>query len=417
MGRSSDASFRDAPELAPGRVNFFSTLVRNSDFTEINAGMNLSSKLRNIPIGFEERVSCWFVHLDDGSWKGREWRLAVMFGFLAWTLSMFLYAPAIWTIIEPGRLEQSRAGDFLRLCANPLTRDLREPILAFRPVTPLLCWLLNLQGWAALALPYLFTIGALACICRAVASRISGASGALAAVAVALSWTVVWPNTKLGMPDGVTHFAVAVCLVSATPWLGAAMAFFGTLNDERFVLAVPFILLWHVWPVPSVGEAWRKGRALLAGFVAGMTAMLIVRHALAVGWIGPGISVPMSYTNAQRFRTDLSGWFRDEGVIYVANVLVAWRWLWLVWLGSLVVVWRHGGRWSAGLIGTGMAAVVLASSLVADVSRSIGFAFPAMLAIWVGAEKFEGFRIRRWLGWAVALCVVTPNFYLTDNIQ
>jgi hypothetical protein len=354
---------------------------------------------------------------DETRWKWRENIQAIYVGLGVWLISVFLYAPALWTILEPGRVEASRAGDFLKLCANPLARDLREPILAYRPVTPLLCWLLQLRGWGALLLPYLGTIGALACIHRALARRVGNMRAVWLCLAVSTSWTVVWPNTKLGMPDGVTHLAIAVCLLSPAPGLCAVMTFLGTLNDERFLLAAPFVFLWHASRSTSLSEFWLKSWRLLAGFFVGLVGMLLVRHALAVGWIGPGIAVAKSYTNSKRILSDLPGWLREEGGIYIVNVFVAWRWLWLVWLAALVVLWRHGGRWWMWLIGAGIAGVVLASSLVADVSRSIGFAFPAFLALWVAAEKLEPIRLQRWLVWAVALCIFTPNIYLTDNVQ
>jgi len=379
--------------------------------------MSLYEKISSTGLAVEQKIFRWLARLDEGSWTGREWRLAILIGVFAWASSMLLYSPAIWTLMQPGRIEQSRAGDFLRLCANPLTRDLREPILAFRPVTPLLCWLLRLPRWGCLVLPYLFTIGTLACICRTVARRVDNASGVLATLAVALSWTVVWPNTKLGMPDGVTHFATAVCLLTGTPGWWIAMTIAGTLNDERFMLAIPFVLLWHAWPAASMGEAWRKTWKLLLAFGAGLLVVMLIRHALKVGWIGSGITIEQDYTNAQRFRTDLSGWLREEGFICLANTMMAWRWLWLVWLAALCAAWRQGVRWWAGLVASGLFAVVIASSFVADVSRSIGFAFPAVLGVWLAAEKLRPEAARRWLWWGVLLCVVTPNFYFTDHVQ
>lgn len=340
---------------------------------------------------------------------------ALLVAFVAWVCSFVLYSPSLWMLLAPGGMSLSRIPDYLSLCADPLTRKLGEPILAYRITTPLLAWVLHLPVWACLALPYLFSIAALYWVFHAVRQRTDERRAILLCAAVAFSYAVIWSNTKPGVPDGATHFAVAVCLLAVSPAAAAIATILGTMNDERFVLAIPFLLLWHAWPVATMGEACRKVRGMAAGFAAGLTVVLFLRHALTIGWIGTGISIPRTYTNWAAFRTNFALWWRESGMTYLANVAVSWRWLWAVWLAGIWMAWRCGPRWWAGFLAAAMLCGCLLASLVADVSRSIGFFYPAALCSWLALERYSPELGRKLLFWSVVLCALTPAFYLADQ--
>ena len=340
---------------------------------------------------------------------------AVIVASVLWISSGVLYSPSLWVLLAPGGMSLSRIPDYLAMCADPLTRALNEPILAYRITTPLLAWVLNLPVWACLALPHLFSIAALACVLRAVRRMTDERNAILLCAAIAFSYALIWSNTKPGVPDGVTHWAVSVCFLSISPVLAAITTIVGAMNDERFVLSIPFLLLWHAWSVSTIGEAWQKVRGMVAGFVGGLAVVLVLRHALTVGWIGTGISIPRTYTNWVAFRTNFALWLRESGVTYFANVAVSWRWLWVVWLAGIWMAWRSGPRWWAVLLAASMFCGCLLSSLVADVSRSIGFFYPAALCAWLALERYSPELGRRLLFWAVLLCALTPAFYLADQ--
>ena len=350
---------------------------------------------------------------------GRE-RLAgvVSVGLGSWFVSFVLYAPPFWTILEPGRLAQSRAGDFLKLCRDPLARDLTEQILAYRLTVPVISWLLHLPDWLSLLLPYVFLSLSLGLVYEALRLRTTEVYAAWVAVGLACTYMVIWPSTKPGFPDGVTHFAVAACLVTAAPGWAAALTVFGMMNDERFITAVPFILLWHGWPVPSVSAAIRQTWRLAAGFVLGVGIVWILRKALTDGWIGPGIPRLEVYSGIGAFWSEFPDWARRWAGTFVVNVGMGWRWLWLPWMAGVFWIWRGlGPRWWIGTAAVGTLLSVLATMVVADVSRSVGYLFPALVAVLGAAYRENPARAERWLILAVIACALTPGFYLTDQMQ
>jgi hypothetical protein len=343
------------------------------------------------------------------------WSRAWFIGIFAWLASSFLFSPSLWLLLGPGGGELSRIPDFLALCRNPLDRTLAEPILAYRITTPLFCWLLQLPAWACLAVPYVALVLSMIVLARALLDRVSNEDAALITIGVALGYAVIWSNTKPGVPDGVTHLAVALCMLTPSPWMALAMTVLGTMNDERFLLAVPFVLLWHASPrgtfLAAVSRTWRP----VVGYVSGLVIVLLVRNALTAGVIGPGIEQPETYAQMETFASRFVEWAREWWLVYMVNVAQGWRGMWVAYLAALVVLYVSGARWWLVLSGAGTMLAVLSTSLVADVSRSVGFFFPALVAVVVAALREKSVWMRRFLILGVVLCVIVPAFYLADH--
>jgi hypothetical protein len=337
------------------------------------------------------------------------WKAAVIAGMGAWMLTTFLYSPPFWVPLAGGGPSPSRIDDFNALCANPLARDLNEPILAYRVLTPALAWLLGLRGFSGVILQYLAIPATLGLVFHAMTRRGGRATALLATIGVACSYTILWTNTKPGFPDSITHLAVAALLVSNHRGLLILLTACGTLNDERFVLAIPFLLLWHATS-GSLRGLVKEGAVPTAAIALGLLIAAGVRFALESGRIGPGIEVPELYAELGSLerRGPHDGW-----TSYLVNVVMSYRWLWIVFVLALL----GPARWNAARYGyvVSLVLVVIASAGVADVSRSIGFAFPAFLIAVCDLPRM-GTRPNRWLRPLVFLCLATPCFHVNQAI-
>lgn len=332
---------------------------------------------------------------------------ALVWAFIAWGLTLFLYSPAFWLPWMGGAESPSRIDDFIRLCQNPFARDLHEPVLAYRITTPMLAWLLGLRGFSGIILQYAAVIGTLALVFLAMSRRTDRTTAVWTTLGVAVSYTIIWTNTAPGVPDAVTHMAVAILLFSRNPFLTAVMTVMGILNDERFVLAIPFILCWHGNRDSLIALVLSSSRQGL-GFLAGLAIAVCIRWAMSAGWMGPGIELPAVYESIAgigerpALRPHL-GWLN-----YFANIIMAYRELWLVFILAAL---SKTNLMTRVVPAVALVLVIISSSVVADVSRSIGFAFPAFLLAVQDLYKWRPER-RKLLSWLVVCCIITPGFHI-----
>lgn len=333
-----------------------------------------------------------------------------------WAISTFLASPPFFSMTWQGMTHQSRAADYLRLCADPLARNLDEPILAYRLTMPLLAWLLHLAPLAALILPYFFHMGFLAVAFSAIRRRADPGIAAGLTLVLALSFTMFWSNWKPGFTDTTTHLLTACLLLTTAPHWTALALFFGLLNDERAILALPFVLLWH-GTAESRTFHWRRS---LLGWLAAVAGTILfyglVRHALSVGWIGPGIESPKVYREMGESVWAIHPWL-GSWPIWALNVFLSFRWAWALVLAFGVLLAMRREWFMLGMYSAAVAAGCLASALVADVARSIGYLFPAWLIAGIGLARMHEKGTRRWLALVVCALVVTPAFFTVEHFK
>src|SRR5690606_35247895 len=147
----------------------------------------------------------------------------------------------------------------------------------------------------ALLLPYVGHIVFLSVVFVATRRRMLEAESLMVTLIVALSFALTWSNCGQGFTDTTTHASAASVLLTVRPAWGVFAIWAGLLNDERMLLALPFVFLWH-WPDLATIKR-RRAEVLwwLGGVGTGTLAYLALRHALTVGWIGPGIQTPEEY--------------------------------------------------------------------------------------------------------------------------
>ena len=193
---------------------------------------------------------------------------ALLVGVIAALLAVFISFPGT-ILYHP--LFGSRISDTLRLSHDIFDRDLQEDILAYRIVVPLL------SGWTGTNRPWLLVVVfqwativlALAISFLAIARKM-GKDGVRFAwpltLALGLSFFTFWSYYGSGSFDAVTQLTLALALLISRPWPLALLALVGTLNDERFLIAAPFIVLWHAQGTrirELVRSTWPRIAALL----------------------------------------------------------------------------------------------------------------------------------------------------------
>lgn len=322
----------------------------------------------------------------------------------AWALALFFSAPSLHEF-ESARLAFMRSGDFLKMCADPLTRDLKEPLLAYRVFPPFVGWLLGANRWVCIALPYLATIAMLGCVAHAVARRAGAVWGRWAALLVSGCYAVTWPNCLLGYADSFAHLAAAILLLTSHRVAVVGCVAAGILSDERFVFALPFVALWH-------GVDWV--RRCRAGVGLGVALALLVRLSLKWGWIGPGIAEVRVYKAIGATIVSGQPWGMSWSV-WLANVALSYRWAWVLLGFAIWARWaeRHRGSAAAAALAVGVS--VGATFIVFDVARSVAFTWVMLplAVVWL-AERREVFADR--LIKVTALAVfLTPNIWLLPD--
>ena len=336
-----------------------------------------------------------------------DWSWALGTALLTWLLTVLAAAPSLHDF-EPERLRQMRSGDYLAMCANPLARTLREPILAHRILPPTIAWALGGSVPVSLALPYVATIGMLALVALASARRSGRTVGAMAALLVGSSSAVTWPNCMLGYPDSLAHFLAASLLFFRRPWQVGLICLGGLLCDERFALALPLVGIWHAGG-PAFGQFFRWFRESAAALALAVAGWLLVRHALEAGWVGPGLEKPKLYGEIYQGVWDFRPWLTGWGVWWL-NVLAAYRWCWLLLLAGFAFRWRAGYRWETAAACSFLAAGTLSTIVVFDVARSVGFTFLVIPLALCWLAQAVSSRLLPWGRSLVWLCYLTPSF-------
>jgi hypothetical protein len=192
------------------------------------------------------------------------------------------------------------------------------------------------------------------------------------------------------------------------------------MNDERAVLGLPFIALWRCPKSDSLD--WRIGRTWLVltkstlPLVAGLAAALLIRNALTLGWIGPGIPKPPLYGQIEHTAHMLKPWLGSWGV-WLINCLKGPGWLGLFLITPfLSLLWRPG-FFPALILGASFVLVCIATFIVADVARSIGFAFPSALLGCIWMYDREPHKARILTLFAVTLQLISPTLWIYQNWQ
>jgi len=306
-------------------------------------------------------------------------------------ISFLLYAPALFLPLYP----DARIHDLMKMAEHPLRRDLHEPILAYRLSIPVIAYLLQVRGLAVIAIGYLANVAFIGTLFAALRTRTTAHVAFIGAGLIALSSAGQSASTAFGCQDALAHLCTAILLLITGPAM-ALVSVIGIFADERFVLGVPFVSIWH-WMGPSAASPpdWRRSVSATVAIALGLVVALVLRHMLTVGLIGPGIATPWIYGYiASNVAQGMEGAFRFGVATHLGEVFFAFRWLWIVPFAYLISAPSLRMKWVTVLMLIGLAVAALVIFWGGDHTRSTAYLFPAFVCIvcewpkaWQKAEK------------------------------
>lgn len=344
------------------------------------------------------------------AWEKHPVATSLGIALFGWALSMFFYFS--WVLYLPEN--QYRVAGFLALCANPLARDVADPILYYRLTTPLLAYVLHLPPMGAIAVQHVFSVLNMAAIFALLSRRFDPSLALWAVIGLSGTTVMIWSNLCPGYPDSVSHTLATLCLFGIHPGAYIPLVFFGLLNDERMLFALPFIVLWKFPGLLDRRADFLGAARHSACMVAGILVWLLVRFMLASGIIGSGFEVPPTYGDMAAAFASLSPYGRATWPMWFWNVFMAYRWFWVLLAAGLLA--RGTSPRARGLAALVMGVIVVSSYPVGDASRTIAFAFIGILcALGWTWQAWGAARTRRVVIALTVLLYLTPVGYFVDN--
>ena len=333
--------------------------------------------------------------------------LALFAGAGTWVFGIFLKFPqGLLTASDFPRLE-----DYLKLCANPLTRDI-APILAYRISVPIIARAFHLPPAICTYLPIFFLIFSYAIIFHVVLKRTADKRFSILVIAgLSLTFFAHWTNRWLGFPDSFSHLASALALISSNPFLLALCCVFGTLNDERWLFSVPFLLFWHGSNHAKAGISSSTVTMHAGiGLAVGILFVLLIRHALTIGWLGPGIIEPNVYKIMRSTLLNLSP-LHSTWSLFALNVFMGFSWYWLAVMKLITRQLSSPTPILGCFLGFSVLVASLSTLVVEDVSRSIGFLFLVLVIASVYDYNTDPASARTWWRNLLLATAITPTIY------
>jgi len=172
------------------------------------------------------------------------WRQDVRSGLFAFLVSLCLAAPILWLYLEPG--SGGRLADFMAQAAEPLRRDLNEPILGYRITVPLLNNWLGFRGFAVVIPAMTASLVNLILCSRILRQRTqSSLFSIFGTVGLSLTFFIAEGTTFWSAPDSVAHLLVLLPAAFSLPWLYLVGAVpIAMFVDERSIISFVFLLIF-----------------------------------------------------------------------------------------------------------------------------------------------------------------------------
>jgi hypothetical protein len=220
-----------------------------------------------------------------------------------------------------------------------------------------------------------------------------------ASVAVAASFIGQWGLYDFTYFDGVAYCLVALSLWTRRVWLLPVLLVLAGFSDERAILTVPLVYVFHSQDGVSLTASLARTTPLQRAVVVGTVTFVVLR--VAFGW---SLGTMADASSSIRLALTYNVLVFPLAILLVlkgASVLVGAG---LLQLGRL--------RAAAGLILAALPTVV-ASAMVYDLSRSLAYGFPAVFICAAALQRTEALpSVRRLTCLAAGVSVVMPSYYI-----
>ena len=344
-------------------------------------------------------------------------------GLTSWLLSIFLYSPRLILFLGYGSPD-TRRDNLLKQCLDPFRRDLLygEDHLYSRLIQPLIA---NFLGWcgerrdflAILGTPgiaYIALILTLSFTYLALSKRFSDKIALPSTFLISTTMVTQWTNTFWGHNDSLSFLPISIVLCIRKWWVILIATFIGCLNDERFVLAIPFLLLWW-WPkeYKNLKDIFQKLIPIIFPLLIGLFIFIVIRIFLSIGLIGPGIESESSFLKYLLIDFGLKGKILNPSTwpSVLVQVFLSYRWVWIIVILSISILMNNGYSLKFFFFIFSLIGTILISTVNADISRSIAFAFPLIpYSLSLIYEHYGGHdkRITKIINVLLFLNVLTP---------
>lgn len=302
------------------------------------------------------------------------------FGSVAVALLVALAANLV-SVFVAASLTSSFESRFTLIAANPFARgDIGlETGLRMRILGPCIAWVLGLRGTPSTLIPALAAIPLLMLLYDVLARHTSRRAAVLATLLMALTHLTIESRTILGYQDSLVFLFILLAMATRRVGLGASSLYLAAFGDQRALLAVPFLLVWH--------SLFDDGDQPLR-----RTATRAAAYGLAIGAWFASTALLMSVVGQSRQAVDSMAMHLKGGTVdsikpgYLQlSYFMAFK---AAWVFPVIAVWLWLGPrfWRALVVASTILAILLASLLVQDTARTAAFCFPAVilgiLALW-----------------------------------
>lgn len=305
-------------------------------------------------------------------------------GISAWLFSFFLYSPRFTLYFTEGII--TRRDDILSQCFDPFRRDIQEPLLYYRIVQPTIAKILNfcstsktsfigLLGSPGIA--YFSLILSLIILFLCLKKRFPTKISFVFIYLLTTTQFAQWTNLYWGHPDSISFLSTTILLFTKNNFLFFVSPLFGIMNDERFILSIPFIFLWWWNDNQSFLINCRNLRPQIFSIFFSLFCYFLFRQFLEIGLIGPGIDFDFGSKVSTHLvkLTSPSKW----GGVFIMTFF-SFRWVWvLVILYFKSCINKYIKAKDIIYFLSLFTVILLSNGLSADTSRNIAFAFPSLL--------------------------------------
>ncbi len=357
---------------------------------------------------------------------------SIIIGFIAWLFSFFLYSPRfiLFLGLDSG---MTRRDNLLLQCFDPFSRNLigdEKTQMYSRIVQPSIA---NFLGWCGERRDFLSIMGSpgiayialiltLSFFYLSIAKRYSKGIALSSTFAISTTMLTQWTNTHWGHPDSLSFLPIAILLCFRKWWIIVLCTLIGCLNDERFVLAIPFLILWW-WPdyMKIDREIILKLFKISFYFFAGILIFILIRVFLDIGLIGPGIdgqSSMFEYYIDLALNTSLNP---SKWLSFLFVAFFSYRWLLLIPIMAIIIMFKKERSFKFIFFIASIVFILFASTSNADTSRTLAFAFPLIpFSLSIIYEHFgrNNKRIIKLLNLLTFINILTPAvkvYYVPSN--
>lgn len=213
-----------------------------------------------------------------------------------------------------------------------------------------------------------------------------------------------------GWFDGIAFFFLLLAMINQNPlvqWLSLSIAFW---TDERAILASG--LIWFWWKLKSYGiENLSLGKFLKPDIV---TITFILAWGLYLGirlWLADtyGMQVPMDESGAIGFQ-------RWE--MFIPALFTSLEGIWLLFIPLLLLLHQKGNIWQFLGLGLAFTVVIIPALMVADMTRSITYAFPIIfIAVYFLHQSTQAQEQKQFLLVVALGCLCFPNLTVISHLS